>query len=411
MSSRTSSAPVSIVNLVETNITKEIDMTLTTESIAAPETLETDWLALARDISAQIAGDVAELDRTGDFAERSFDLVRETGIGAMLVPVEFGGGGASHAEACDVLREIGRTDPSTAVSLSMHFHIVATQVWRHKHGLDASAVLRKVAEQRVILISTGASDWLDASGEAVKVDGGYRVSARKAPASGCPAGDVLVTSIHWADGPDGPSVIHCSVPFASDGVEIEETWDSLGLRATGSHTVVLDDVFVPDAAVSLVRPAGQWHPIWNAVLGSALPLIMSAYIGAAEAMAAEATTIARSKAGASHVAPLVGRMHNALATAQDAVNASIAASDDLRFDNTTDHAAYVLTRKTIAAEALVAIARTAVDTVGGLGFSRHFSIERMFRDLHGSLFHPLPEAKQVEFTGRVALGLDPVGTA
>ena len=44
-----------------------------------------------------------------------------------------------------------------------------------------------------MLVSTGASDWLDSSGTAVRVDGGFRITARKMPASGCPAGDVLVT--------------------------------------------------------------------------------------------------------------------------------------------------------------------------------------------------------------------------
>ena len=94
---------------------------------------------------------------------------------------------------------------------------------------------------------------------------------------------MLVTSFRWDDSPDGPQVLHGSVPFAADGVSIEPTWDTLGLRATGSHTVVLDGVFVPDEAVSLTRPADVWHPVWNIVLGAALPLIMAAYLGVADA--------------------------------------------------------------------------------------------------------------------------------
>ena len=55
-----------------------------------------------------------------------------------------------------------------------------------------------------MLVSTGASDWVGSNGTALKVDGGYRVSGRKANASGCEVGNVLVTSIRWDDAPDGP---------------------------------------------------------------------------------------------------------------------------------------------------------------------------------------------------------------
>jgi acyl-CoA dehydrogenase len=160
----------------------------------------------------------------------------------------------------------------------MHSHLVAAQVWRHKHDLPAP-VLSRVAAERLVLISTGAADWLASHGTASRTDGGYRVSARKSPSSGAPAGDVLVTSARWEDAPEGPQVIHFSVPFGAEGVSIEETWDTMGMRATGSHTVVLDDFFVPDAAVALTRPAGEWHPVFNTIIGAAMPLIMSSTPG------------------------------------------------------------------------------------------------------------------------------------
>ena len=199
----------------------------------------------------------------------------------MLVPSELGGGGATHAEACAVLATLARGCPATSLALSMHTHLVAAQVWRHRRGMPAP-VLSKVADQQLVLVSTGASDWLESNGTATKTDTGFRVSGRKAPASGCPAGDILVTSIRWEDGPDGPQVIHAAVPFAAAGISIEETWDTLGMRATGSHTVVLDDVEVPDAAVALIRTADEWHPVWSTVMGAAMPLIMSSYVGVAD---------------------------------------------------------------------------------------------------------------------------------
>lgn len=366
------------------------------------------WIARARELVPELAARAAEHDRSGAFVTTAFERLREAGLLTMLVPSELGGGGARHADASAVLAELAHGCPATSLALSMHTHLVAAQLWRHHQGLPAPA-LAAVAAGRV-LISTGAADWIDSSGESVRVDGGYRVTARKAPASAAPAGDVLVTSFRWEDAPDGPAVVHASVPFTAEGVHVEETWDTMGMRATGSHTVVLDDVFVPDAAVALVRPAGQWHPVWSTVLGAALPVIMASYVGVAERAADRAIDLAARRSERPDVAPLVGRMLTQLTIARDAVRAMIDASDDLRFDNTLEHATGSLTRKTIAADAAIATVRLALEVGGGAAFSVAGGVERLFRDVHGALYHPLPAAQQERFTGRVALGLDPLGS-
>jgi len=365
-----------------------------------------NWSQLTRELGADLRPGASDRDRTGEISTAAFDVLRAAGITHALVPVEFGGGGASHAEMGQILRELGRHDPSTAVTLSMHSHVVATQVWRHRHGQDAEAVLRKVVSG-AILVTTGGSDWLGSSGTATRVEGGYRVSARKTPTSGCEVGDIVSTSIRWDDAPDGPKVLHFAVPSNAEGVSIELTWDTLGLRATGSHTVVYDNVFVPDAAVSLSRPADQWHPIWNTILGAALPLIMSAYLGIADA----AVEIAR--AGAAHradhhVLQLLGEMTNAHTTAADVIAAMFVDSDNLEFSNTDELASRMLSRKTVAGDALIETVRLALEVTGGVGYSRSSDIERLYRDVHGCLFHPLPRAKQTRLAGRVALGLSPV---
>jgi alkylation response protein AidB-like acyl-CoA dehydrogenase len=379
----------------------------TTTALPTTETAK-DWTRIAREIGTMLESGVAERDRLGEISTAAFETLRTTGITSALVPAEFGGGGASHAEMGQILRELGRRDPSTAVTLAMHAHLVATQVWRHRHGMDAAPVFRKVVEERAVLISTGASDWVGSSGRARRVDGGFQVSARKAPASGCEVGQILVTSIRWDDAPGGPRVLHCSVPMSAPGVRLERTWDTLGLRATGSHTVVLDDVFVPDAAVSVTRPADQWHPIWNIVLGSAMPLIVSAYMGIADA-AVELALAAVSTRVAPHVLQLLGEMINAHTTASDVIAAMFRDADDLRFPNTDEHASRTLSRKTVATDALIETVRLALEVTGGVGYSRSSDLERLYRDVHGCLFHPLPRARQIQLTGRVALGLSPVG--
>ncbi len=57
---------------------------------------------------------------------------------------------------------------------------------------------------------------------------------------------------------------------------------------------------------------------------------------------------------------------------------------------------------------MIETVRLALEVTGGIGYTRNSDIERLYRDIHGCLFHPLPRAKQTQFTGRVALGLSPV---
>jgi acyl-CoA dehydrogenase len=356
-------------------------------------------------IAADLRTTASTSDRIGAIDRTAFDRLRDVGATAALVPSAFGGAGATHAEMGEILRVLGAGDPAVAVTLAMHSHLVAAQVWRHHRGIDAEPFLRKIAAG-AIAVSTGASDWIASNGTATKVDGGFRVSARKAPASGCEVGDLLVTSIHWAD--TEPKVIHFGIPFTAAGISVERTWDTLGLRATGSHTVVLDDVFVPDATVSLTRSATAWHPVWNTIAGAALPLIMAAYVGMADAAVDLAIAEVAGRRD-EHALQLAGEMMNAYTTGADAVRAMFLEADDLRFDNTDALTGRMLSRKTVATDALIATVRLAIELVGGRGYTRSSPLERLYRDIHGCLFHPVPRAKQTRLTGRITLGLAPIG--
>ncbi|MET8778387.1 acyl-CoA dehydrogenase family protein [Nocardia sp. NPDC004654] len=377
---------------------------MTTTAIPAMTT--TDWIERARSVGETLRAEVADRDRSGEISAPAFDLLRDTGLSAALVPAEYGGGGATHRDMGEVLRELGRHDPSTAVAFAMHAHLVATQVWRHKHGADATPLFQKVVGG-ALLVSTGASDWVGSNGRAERVDGGYLVHARKAPASGCEIGTVLVTSVRYDEGPDGPQVLHCAVPLSAPGIRIEKTWDTLGLRATGSHTVVLDGVFVPDAAISLIRPADVWPPLLNVVIGAAMPLVLAAYLGIADGAVDTALAVVSGR-GDPHIVQLVGELANAHTTAADLVEAMFSGSANLEFGNTDAYAARTLSRKTVAADALIETVRLAIETVGGVGYSRSSELEMRYRDVHGCLFHPLPRAKQILFSGHVLLGHTPL---
>ena len=91
---------------------------------------------------------------------------------------------AAYDQSCGFLREHAHYCGSTALALSMHTHLVAAAVWRFRHGQPAEALLRKIAAGELVLISTGAGDWVSSVGRAEPVPGGYRVDAVKRFASG-----------------------------------------------------------------------------------------------------------------------------------------------------------------------------------------------------------------------------------
>jgi alkylation response protein AidB-like acyl-CoA dehydrogenase len=96
-----------------------------------------------------------------------------------------------------------------------------------------------------------------------------------------------------------------------------------------------------------------------------------------------------------------------LTAAKDSARAIIDSSQDLRFDNTLEHAATTLARKSTATAAAIDTVSLALDAGGGAAFARGSGIDRLFRDVQGARYHPLSTDRQERFTGRVALGLDP----
>ena len=326
----------------------------------------------------------------------------------MAVPRDLGGGGATHPQLCDTIRVLGRACGSTALAFSMHSHLVATSVWKYQHGQGGEAALRNVAEGELILLSTSASDWVDSNGTMRRVEGGYRVTTRKVFGSGGPAAHIIMASARFDDPDAGPQVLHFPVPTSSAGVRFANDWDTLGMRATGSNTVLLEDVFVADEAITLRRPQGEWHPALSASVTIALPCLMSAYVGVAESAATLALDTARGKSNAPHIPYVAGELRNLVAQTRFAWQAMVRNAADLEFTPTLDRADQALIGKSVCTNSAIATVEKAMELTGGRGFFRGFPLERMLRDIHGARYHPLPEKRQLAFSGTLALGRNPI---
>ncbi|MEF2280407.1 BTAD domain-containing putative transcriptional regulator [Deinococcus sp. YIM 134068] len=91
-----------------------------------------------------------------------------------------------------------------------------------------------------------------------------------------------------------------------------------------------------------------------------------------------------------------------------ALESMFALSNDSAFEPTVEHADAILIRKTLCSGAVIGTVEKSLEVAGGPDFYRAFGLERLVRDVHGAPFHPLPEKAQQLFTGRLALGLEPV---
>jgi alkylation response protein AidB-like acyl-CoA dehydrogenase len=366
------------------------------------------WIAAAEELGQVFSERAMASDRDGAFVSDNYRELKARKLMSAGVPGELGGGGASHAELCEMIRTMARHCPATALAFSMHTHLVAAAVWRHRHGQPAAALLSQVAKGELVLVSTGAGDWLDSTGTATRVDGGFRVTANKRFASGSPAGDLAITSAPHDDPAEGALVLHFVVPLSAEGVRVGNDWDTLGMRATGSHTLALHDVFVPDAAIVARRPRGKWVPMFDVICAVALPIFSAPYIGLAETAAAVAREAARRRSEDPHLPYLLGEMENALATAQMAWREMVEGARNYDFLPEVERSSATLMRKTIATEAVERCVKKAVESTGGAAFFRKHPLEKLWRDAQGMQFHPLPAIRQLHFTGRLAMGLPPV---
>lgn len=369
---------------------------------------EIDWLDKAASVARTLAERAAQWDQNCDFVADNYALMKEQNFFSMAIPGQYGGGDADFATLCGAVRVLGRHCGSTGLSYAMHSHPVALNVFKARKGDEkAIATLKKLAANELVISGTGANDWLQSNGEATPVEGGYRVNAHKRFVSGGPGANVFVTSAIVAPQKEGESaqVIHFSIPFASDGVEIQNNWRTLGMRGTGSNDVLMTDVFVPDAAVVIKRDAGAWHPMWDAILPIALPIIVSCYVGLAEAAVDLAMDAAQGK---DFLAADLGDLRNDLTVAQLALDDMIGRNGNYGFKPCIENTDAILARKTIATEAIKCVIEKAAAIVGGPGFFQGHPMERIVRDSRAMHFHPLPVKRQQIFSGRLALGLNPI---
>jgi alkylation response protein AidB-like acyl-CoA dehydrogenase len=353
-----------------------------------------DMLEAAAKAVVDLDTRAADFDQTGLFPEENYELLRGLGYLRGPVPAELGGLDAPLTEAVAAQRLVGSACASTALAVNMHLFQVgaASEGWRVNGASEA--LLRRIADEGIVLGSTGAEaivagGW-DTPTVAVRDGDGYRITGRK---YFCSQADVMdVVRVNAKDAETG-EILVVAVPRSAEGVSIDATWDTMGMRATASHDLILDDVAVAASAVGARLPAAgpAWDPAFARAIRWFLSLVSGVYVGIAD-RARDETYAALGKGGNTTfrspalTEELVGRMeaaHFRATSVLDAGARTVAEDEDL----VRGMIAAVVT-KDEATSAAAEVLDHAVTLVGGRSYFRKSVIERLVRDMHAARFHP-----------------------
>jgi alkylation response protein AidB-like acyl-CoA dehydrogenase len=374
---------------------------------------------LANEMLQGFAKRVALYDRENRFFQEDFEALRKSGYLTVNVPKELGGRGYTLAETARLQRRLGYHAPATALGINMHVYWVgvAADLWR-SGDKSLEWVLREAMAGEVF--AAGHSErgndlpLLLSTTKAEKVAGGFKFTGHKMFGSLAPVWTRYGLHGLWADAEGGPKVVHGFLPRDAKGYKIEETWDTMGMRATRSDDVLLDGAVVPDKYIARILPAGGVDLFVLAIFAWALTGFGNIYYGmsqrAAELAAAAVKgkkSMAVSRTMAYH--PEVQHAMAQLVLMLDPVGPHLeqVARD---WSEGVDHGATwpskIVSAKHHAVEACWKIVDIAMELSGGAGMFRGSELERLFRDARCGRFHPANPALVHEIVAKTALGID-----
>ncbi|WP_441229589.1 acyl-CoA dehydrogenase family protein [Tardiphaga sp. 215_C5_N2_1] len=355
-------------------------------------------------------------DRAASFPFENFQELSEAGLLALPVPKALGGAGAGVREATRVVNAVGKADAATALVLAMHYihHLVITRNgnWpahlAQRVSRDAVNGLALINALRVEPDQGSPSRGGLPQTTAKRTAEGWRMTGRKIYSTGAP---ILKWYTVWAktDEPDVRVGVFL-VPAGLPGTEIVETWDHLGLRASGSHDVVFGDVLVPlDHEVDVRRP-GEWGAPDVSQATIQAVLVGAVYDGVARAARDWLIDFLNTRTPSSLGAPLA-----TLPRAQEivggieaklAVNARLLETFARDIDDgvtLTPVEANIL--KLTVTNNAVAVVEDALSLTSNHGLTRANPLERHYRDvLCGRVHTPQDDSTRIS-AGRIALGI------
>jgi alkylation response protein AidB-like acyl-CoA dehydrogenase len=400
-----------------------------------PSSRQREVIGLARRLARErFAPRADRYDRDAAFPSDDYADLRREGLLGLCVPEPTEALGADYETYCLVAEQLAQGNASTALTFNMHCltmlmmgpiadSMAMPPAVRERHEQLRAAKFREVAQEGAFYgqphsepVEEGETDTkLGVGGRrfgttARKVDGGYVVNGRKffVSMAGC-APYYATPAIRLGDEPWIERTLYLQIPKDIPGVSFPGEWDPMGMRATVSRDLLLDNVFIPDNAE--VLPPGLFGAMYNAfphlfLSFSAifLGLMQAAYDGALAYLTGRMPGAPMPHIEIAAKGPAIAEMlfaieaaralfHRAISEAQ--VNAPLEAVQRAR-------AAHVTVQRTV-----VAVTQEAIRVCGGRAFLKRYPLERYARDARAAaLMRPWTEELAIQQAWEIELGLD-----
>ena len=369
----------------------------------------------------------------------NFDDLKTSKMVAAFVPEELGGFGLqSIHDWIAGMSRLGSGDGSTAIALNMHLSATRNlaAAWRSARRANNEPAatlpeerLRAIAAGDLIICATATergTDNLRPQTTATRAEGGWSITGGKVFVTMSQLADLVSFNLR-VPGDSGDRIGFATIPMDSPGIEPQDDWDALGMRASGSQSLVFNECFVPDDALSIAGPWGRWNPglLMGRTIGNIT--LLAPFLGIAEYALELALTDAHKQtrlkfkgpvAATSGVQTRVGELminvHTAAATLAwtasrtDELVASMSGPPSLeqghQMMSEYQAAKWVVHENTISAVSM------AMDVAGGGGFMSGNPLSRLYRDVRaGPFMQPFAATEAREYIGKVALGIPPEG--
>jgi alkylation response protein AidB-like acyl-CoA dehydrogenase len=388
--------------------------------------LLTDRQAQAVELAGRLADDFAERagehDRESTFPAENWPVMAEAGYLGLTVPAELGGFDADPLEFLLAQVRLAQGCGSTALAVNMHLTTASSfrAVWRRTRSQRAEAFLRGAATGEVVLASCtseagygGALE--DCATTATRVDGGFRLNGRKLFFTESDVATHFTTCARYEHPALGPQMVFFDgIPTTAEGLTLVRTWDTLGMRATQSNDLVLEDVLVPDEALFHAYPVGHLDAtIGLAVMSLNVPSFGAVALGiAAGGMEWIRTAVLqRGRQADPEVQHAFARMEILLESARAVLfrhGHELASFDRPSLLTVEEVYGRGNMAKYVASENAVGIMSAVLEVAGGTGYHRRFPLERMYRDARAAAIMPYSSPDARKLFAQVALGTQPL---
>ena len=372
-------------------------------------------IALAKDLAREFAPRAEQHDREGSFPFENVARLKETGYTTITTPREYGGWGATPLTFVLAQEQLAQGCCATAFAINMHCNTVGFYT-PFMNDAQKEFYLGNVGRHQKLMNAFyteggGARSIMSPNTKARKVPGGYILNGRKVFSTLVPAVDYFGVSTSL-EGYEGPFSGGCAffLPRDTPGLEVIETWDAMGMRATGSHTIELHDVFA--SSDKLIGEEGHLFEDFAQVAHWYCLSFSAVYLGIGQAAYNYVLDYARTrklqKTGqmVGHIPwnrYAIGEMYNRLEACRTLLY-TVAREISEKRPYGERQVPTVEMLRTFMAENMLEVANLATRVVGGQGYLKGNPLERYFRDLRSSPLHTLKRDEVLEMIAALELG-------